>query len=106
MTLDELCPITYTYNGKSSSIYLAKISHNIASGIRANMYGSTLQITLPSAGRVKVNVYDAIGARVVEFDRDYVAGSHAIRLNGVSNGLYMVVVLHGSQKQIIQWINR
>ena len=82
------------------------ISHNIASGIRANMYGSTLQITLSSAGRVKVNVYDAIGARVVEFGRDYGAGSHAIRLNGVSNGLYMVVVQHGSRKQIIQWINR
>ncbi len=81
-------------------------NHNFASGIRANMHGATLQITLQSAGRVKVNVYDAIGARVVEFDRDYSAGSHAIRLNGVSKGLYMVVIQHNSQKQIIQWVNR
>ena len=81
-------------------------NHIFASGIRANMHGATLQITLQSAGRVKVNVYDAIGARVVEFDRDYNAGSHAIRLNGVSKGLYMVVIKHNSQKQIIQWVNR
>ena len=81
-------------------------NHNFASGIRANMHGATLQITLQNAGRVKVNVYDAIGARVVEFDRDYSAGSHAIRLNGVTKGLYMVVIQHNSQKQIIQWVNR
>ncbi len=82
------------------------ISHNFASGIRANMLGTTLQITLKNAGRVKVNVYDAIGARIMEFDHDYNAGSHAIHLNGVSDGLYMVVIRHGNQKQIIQWINR
>ena len=70
------------------------------------MLGTTLQITLKNAGRVKVNVYDAIGARIMEFDHDYNAGSHAIHLNGVSDGLYMVVIRHGNQKQIIQWINR
>ena len=93
-------------SAKPASAASGFTSHNFASGIHANMYGATLQITLQNAGRVKVDVYDAIGARVVEFDRNCSAGSHAIRLNGVSNGLYMVVIRHGSQKQIIQWINR
>jgi len=78
----------------------------VASGLQASMMGSTLQFTTKNTGIVKVDIYDALGASVMQKTDIYSAGNHAIDLKGLPNGSYTLIVRQGSQKASIRWMNK
>ncbi len=52
--------------------------------------GNTLSFSLPHAGNVDINVYDASGRVVRTISRTFSAGENTIRINGLSSGVYIV----------------
>ena len=81
-------------------------SRVIKNSIQASMNGKTLHFTTKNTGLVKLDVYDALGAHVMQQSDIYSAGSHAIDLNGLANGSYSLIIRQGSQKASIRWTNK
>ena len=79
---------------------------SVAAGLQARMSGKTLQFTTKNTGLVKLDVYDALGASVMQQSDIFSAGSHAIDLNSLANGSYTLVIRQGSQKASIRWTNK
>lgn len=72
-------------------------------GIRAQMNGNTLSFSVDKAGPVKLEVYDAIGNRVMSQSSRYTAGDHAISLKSLSSGSYIAIVRQGSRTARLRW---
>jgi endoglucanase len=70
------------------------------------MNGSTLQFTTKNTGLVNIDIYDALGASVMQKSDIYSAGSHAVDLKNLPNGFYTLVVRQGSHKASIRWMNK
>ena len=93
----------YEYTNPSVAI---KPTHKIVNGLQASMKGSTLQFTTKNTGLVKIDIYDALGASVIQKSDIYSAGSHALDLKGLANGSYTLIIRQGSNKSSIRWINK
>ncbi len=72
-------------------------------GIHAQINGSTLSFSVDKAGPVKLEVYDAIGNRVMSQSSRYTAGDHAISLKGLSSGSYVAIVRQGTRTAKLRW---
>lgn len=78
----------------------------IANNLQANMNGTTLHFTTKNTGLVNIDIYDVLGASVMQKSDIYSAGSHAVDLKNLPNGSYTLVVRQGSHKASIRWINK
>ena len=120
-TMDSLVmTVTFTIGDANSAVNLAEynaflnpvidgikqVRKTLASGIQASMNGKTLHFTTKNAGLVKVDIYDALGAQVMQQSDIYKAGSHAIDLKNLANGSYTLVIRQGSQKASLRWLNK
>ena len=74
--------------------------------LRAQISGNTLSFTTERAGTVKLEVYDAIGNRVLSQSGRYSTGTHSVQLKGLSNGSYVAIVRQGSQATKLRWNKR
>jgi len=119
-TMDSLVmTVTFTIGDANAAVNLAeynaflnpevaiKPTHKImASSIQAHMNGKTLHFTTKNTGLVNLDIYDALGAKVMQQSDIFSAGSHAINLNSLANGSYTLVIRQGSQKASIRWTNK
>ena len=80
--------------------------HKAVNNIEASMNGSVLQFTTRNSGLVKLDVYDALGANVMQKSGLYTAGDHAFNLSGLANGSYTLVIRQGNHKASIRWTNK
>ena len=78
----------------------------VANTLQASMNGSTLQFTTKNTGLVNIDIYDALGASVMQKSDIYSAGSHAVDLKNLPNGSYTLVVRQGTHKASIRWTNK
>ena len=78
----------------------------IANKLQASMNGTTLSFTTKNTGLVNIDIYDALGASVMQKSDIYSAGSHAVDLKNLPNGYYTLVVRQGSHKASIHWTNK
>ena len=78
----------------------------VANKLQASMNGSTLQFTTKNTGLVNIDIYDALGASVMQKSDIYSAGSHSVDLKNLPNGFYTLVVRQGSHKASIRWTNK
>ena len=78
----------------------------IANNLQANMNGTMLHFTTKNTGLVNIDIYDALGASVMQKSDIYSAGSHAVDLKNLPNGSYTLVVRQGNHKASIRWINK
>ena len=81
-------------------------SITIARGLSAQINGNTLSFSTEKAGMVKLEVYDAIGNRVLSQSERYTTGTHSVQLKGLSNGSYVAIVRQGSQATKLRWNKR
>jgi hypothetical protein len=81
-------------------------SITIARGLSAQINGNTLYVQYRKAGMVKLEVYDAIGNRVLSQSERYTTGTHSVQLKGLSNGSYVAIVRQGSQATKLRWNKR
>jgi endoglucanase len=72
-------------------------------GIRTQINGNTLSISVDKAGPVKLEVYDAIGNRVMSKSSRYTAGDHSVSLKSLSSGSYIAIVRQGSRTARLRW---
>jgi len=81
------------------------IHYSIArsSGLSAQIIGSTLSFSTERSGMVKLEVYDALGNRVLSQSGRYGSGTHSVQLRGLTSGSYVAVVRQGSQSASIRW---
>ena len=78
----------------------------IANKLQASMNGTTLHFTTKNTGLVNIDIYDVLGASVMQKSDIYSAGSHAVDLKNLPNGSYTLVVRQGSHKAAIRWTNK
>ena len=83
-----------------------KPMYKAVNNIEASMNGSVLQFTTRNSGLVKLDVYDALGANVMQKSGLYTAGDHAFNLSGLANGSYTLVIRQGNHKASIRWTNK
>ena len=74
-----------------------------SSGLSAQIVGSALTFSTERAGVVKLEVYDALGNRVMSQSGRYGTGTHAVQLRDLSSGSYVAIVRQGSQSASIRW---
>ena len=74
-----------------------------ANGLRAQISGDKLSFSVDKVGPVKLEVYDAIGNRVMSQSSRYTAGEHAISLEKLSSGSYVAIVRQGSRTAKLRW---
>ena len=72
-------------------------------GMSARIVGSTLSFSTERPGTVKLEVYDALGNRVVSHSDRYTAGTHAVQLQDLSSGSYVAIVRQGSRTASVRW---
>ncbi len=93
-------PVSTEADGKILPFSLAPAYPNPTLGV------TTLPFTLPSAGIVRVAVYDMLGRQVVSLlDKSLVAGRHTVQWNGrnykqelVSNGVYFYQIMADTER--------
>lgn len=83
-----------------------KPMYKAVNNIEASMNGSVLQFTTRNSGLVKLDVYDALGANVMQKSGLYTAGDHAFNLSSLANGSYTLVIRQGNHKASIRWTNK
>jgi endoglucanase len=71
--------------------------------INAWIAGSMLSFSTEKAGLVRLEVYDAIGNRVMSQSGQYRAGGHTVSLKGLSSGSYVAIVRQGSRMAKLRW---
>ncbi|MBO7412367.1 MAG: glycoside hydrolase family 5 protein [Fibrobacter sp.] len=87
-------------NEEDDAIHYSMVTSH---GLKAQITGSTLSFSTERAGMVKLDVYDAIGNRVMRQSGRYGTGTHSVQLSNLSSGSYVAIVRQGSQSASVRW---
>lgn len=71
--------------------------------IQAQISGSKLMFSVKNSGMVSVEVFDALGNRVLQHSDTYKAGSHTLKLDKLASGSYTLIIRQGSQSSSLRW---
>lgn len=85
---------------EEDAIHAPMVARN---SINAWIAGSMLSFSTEKAGLVRLEVYDAIGNRVMSQSGQYRAGGHTVSLKGLSSGSYVAIVRQGSRTAKLRW---
>ena len=85
---------------EEDAIHAPMVARN---SINAWIAGSKLSFSTEKAGLVRLEVYDAIGNRVMSQSGQYRAGGHTVSLKGLSSGSYVAIVRQGSRTAKLRW---
>ena len=85
---------------EEDAIHAPMVARN---SINAWIAGSMLSFSTEKAGLVRLEVYDAIGNRVISQSGQYRAGGHTVSLKGLSSGSYVAIVRQGSRTAKLRW---
>jgi len=73
-----------------------KAAARSASGIKMSVAGKTLNVAVAQSGNVKVQIFDMMGHVVETMSQKMAAGNHAVSLENLSAGNYVVRVMNNS----------
>lgn len=85
---------------EEDAIHAPMVARN---SINAWIAGSMLSFSTEKAGLVRLEVYDAIGNRVMSQSGQYRAGGHTVSLKGLSSGSYVAIIRQGSRTAKLRW---
>ena len=80
----------------STTVGIKSIARTSTQGIKLAAQGSSLNISVAKAGYVKVHVFDLTGHSVKSVSEQMSAGAHAVSLENLTAGSYIVRVQAGS----------